>query len=141
MVDMLIIQHKVILDIDFIGEVLFAGPNGFNELGLVVRDGLVEINLLEGGSLRSLVTGGRDGDVLIKLDSLTLGWSSDLETEAALKVLGAIELDVIQRFGVVAHASSILVDTRGDTESMRGFKTIGAMHAIKIVGDPNTGYR
>ena len=138
MIKMLIIQYKVILDVDLIVEALLARPNSFNEFGFIIRHGLVEIDLLEHSSLRGLVTGSRDSDMLAKLDLSILYWAIDLETKATLKVLGTIELNVVQRFGVVAHTISILVNTRGNTESVRSFKTIRAMHTVEIVGDPDT---
>lgn len=121
MIDMFIIKDEMVRERKVIGEASVASPHGVNKLGLVliIRGSLVQIHLLDKTGLCGVtITLGSNGNVLAKLDSAIFAGLGHLKTKAALKVFRVIELNIIQRLGVITDTSSILMHTRSHLESV-----------------------
>lgn len=133
-----LVKLEVVLEGEGIDETLGTFPDGLNEGGLVITGLLIEVNLLEGLGLGGAVTLDTETDVLTILESLTLLGVLDAQTEAAAVVVGVVDVGVVERLGVVVDAVGVLVDTSRDLEGVRGLQTVGAVHTVDLVGDPDT---
>lgn len=134
---MLLRKDHVVLQVELIGEQFVAFPNSVDILNVVFADGLVKINLSKCFGLRSLVAADGDTGMLSKLNFLILLGVGDLQTKTSMEVFERIDVFVIERFGIVADTVRILVNTGGDLEGVRGLDTVGAMHAVNLICDPD----
>lgn len=133
-------RDKVVLEGELVSESLVAFPDRVDILGLVLfaRDFLVQVDFQERFGLRSLVTADIDTDMVTDLGCLAILGVIDRETKAAPEVIRVVDRLILQVLGVIADAVRVGVDRSRDLEGVRSLDTVRTVHAVHVVGDPDT---